>query len=60
MWIHAKNGNWVQTSTDAIAEKALADGHEVFTTEDDKDPREKGVKPLKWDPTGAAEPEPQS
>lgn len=50
MWIKAKNGNWVATDNDAVASKALTDGHEVFVTDQDADPRGRGVKVTKWDP----------
>lgn len=56
MWIKARNGNWVPTDNDGVAAKALADGHEVFTTANDADPRGRGVKPVKWDPEASTAP----
>lgn len=42
MWIKAQNGNVIEVNDVDHAKRALADEHEVFTS----DPREKGAK--KW------------
>lgn len=48
MWIKAKNGNVVEVYDADLGKRALADGHEVYTS----DPREGRAK--RWDPAAEA------